>query len=69
LFSFFSPLTPPTPPPYITTHHHNQQVMVRAGGNSNRTSGSVLQRANFDEETTRRLEAFRVGGADAKRPW
>jgi len=45
------------------------QVMVRAGGSSNRTSGSVLQRANFDEETTRRLEAFRVGGADAKRPW
>lgn len=41
--------------------------MVRAGGN--RASGSVLQRANFDEETTRRLEAFRVGGADAKRPW
>jgi len=31
--------------------------------------GGMLSGACFDEETTRRLEAFRLGAPDARRPW
>mmetsp|Transcript_83868 Transcript_83868/g.167948 ORF Transcript_83868/g.167948 Transcript_83868/m.167948 type:complete len:173 (-) Transcript_83868:296-814(-) len=37
-------------------------------GNGRSDSVGVLQRASFDEETMRRLDSFRLGGVDARRP-
>ena len=47
----------------------NDQHEARRRGHHATQEGNILNHAAFDEETSRRLEAFRVGGPHARRAW